>query len=360
MKFRYILTASLCFIFILSCLSRTPSTALAAEPTTSIVVEDSKERENGWYWELPTITFSCSHPSAKVYYYFNENKGEETLYREEPINYLNVYAIHNGIPGKFIIRISYYSVVGDIKEEVQSFDLKVNRVQPEIVLEEPSETQFETTLESLLIKGRGTLILLIDKGERVLTCDASIYINDEEVPLDDETYYFRKTVPLVLGVNQISITAKDASGRTKEIHLHVYRYQDPSDANRVQHYSLRIDVDNQKGWINDTLLPTIDDPVIIKNGSSFLPMDVLEEHFPLDITRKPMEATCQIAYNEITIQYQMNSSIALVNGKERILPWPPFYKSTSLWIPLRFTFETFGGDVGWNPETREITVEIDL
>jgi hypothetical protein len=360
MKYRKYITASLCLIFLLSDFLLTTSKAITTEPTTTIVIEDAEEKENGWYWEPPAITFFCSHPSAKVYYYFNDNDWGLTVYDGEPIDYLDEYTKYNGTPGKYIIRISYYSVVGDIKEEVQSFDLKVNRVQPEIVLEEPSETQFETTLESLLIKGRGTLILLIDKGERVLTCDASIYINDEEVPLDDETYYFRKTVPLVLGVNQISITAKDASGRTKEIHLHVYRYQDPSDANRVQHYSLRIDVDNQKGWINDTLLPTIDDPVIIKNGSSFLPMDVLEEHFPLDITRKPMEATCQIAYNEITIQYQMNSSIALVNGKERILPWPPFYKSTSLWIPLRFTFETLGGDVGWNPETREITVEIDL
>jgi hypothetical protein len=347
-------------VFLVSYFSFFSSRALAAEPTTTIVVEDAKEGENGWYWEPPTVTFSCTHPSAKVYYYFNGNNGGALLYDGEPIDILGWYSKERLSPGKFIVRISYYSVLGETKEVVQSFDLKVNTVQPEIILEKPSETNFKTTEDTLLIKARGTLILIIDKGERVLACDATLFINYEEIPIDTNTCSIKKEVPLQLGENQINITVKDASGRTKEILLRVYRYQDPADANRVQHYTLRIDVDNQKGWINDTLLPTIDDTVIIKNGSSFLPLDIVEKHFPLDITRKPMEATFQIAYNETSIQYQMNSSVALVNGKERMLPWPPFYNSTSLWIPLRFTFETLGGSVGWNAETREITMEIDL
>ncbi|MDD4615300.1 MAG: copper amine oxidase N-terminal domain-containing protein [Caldisericia bacterium] len=360
MKYRNLLIASLCIVFLVSYFSFFSSRALAAEPTTTIVVEDAKEGENGWYWEPPTVTFSCTHPSAKVYYYFNGNNGGALLYDGEPIDILGWYSKERLPTGKYIVRISYYSVLGETKEGVQSFDLKVNTVQPEIVLEKPSETNFKTTEATLEILARVVSIFMIDKGEEKLPCEASIYINNEEIPVNDETCYFRKEVTLQLRENQINITAKDASGRTKEILLRVYRYQDPADANRVQHYSLRIDVDNQKGWINDTLLPTIDDTVIIKNGSSFLPLDIVEKHFPLDITRKPMEATFQIAYNETSIQYQMNSSVALVNGKERMLPWPPFYNSTSLWIPLRFTFETLGGHVGWNAETREITVEIDL
>jgi hypothetical protein len=240
MKYRKYITASLCLIFLLSDFLLTTSKAITTEPTTTIVIEDAEEKENGWYWEPPAITFFCSHPSAKVYYYFNDNDWGLTVYDGEPIDYLDEYTKYNGTPGKYIIRISYYSVVGDIKEEVQSFDLKVNRVQPEIILDQPSETDFETNEDSILIEARGVLIAIMDKGERVLVCDVTLFINDEKIPIDTNTCSIKKEVPLQLGENQISITVKDASGRTKEILLQVYRYQDPAEGNQIEHYSVLI------------------------------------------------------------------------------------------------------------------------
>jgi hypothetical protein len=348
-------------VFLVSYFSFFSSTALAAEPTTTIVVEDAKEGENGWYWEPPTVTFSCSHPSAKVYYYFNGFKGGALLYDGEPIDILGWYSKERLSPGKFIVRISYYSVLGETKEEVQSFDLKVNTVQPEIVLDKPSETDFKTTAATLEILGRVVSIFMIDKGEERLPCEASISINNEEIPVNDETCYFRNDVPLQLGENTINITAKDASGRTKEILLHVYRYQDPAEGDQIEHYSVLINLNEAEIWMNDNELPRYYYQLLF--GRLMMPQKFFKENFPFQIDEEysPTNMTLTLSHQDTEILFFIRDTRVMVNGIEKVMDCAPDFNHVGSWIlPFRFIFETLGGEVGWNAETREITVEIDL
>ncbi len=361
MKYRKYITAFLCLIFFLSCFSLTNSKAITTEPTTTIVIEDAEEKENGWYWEPPAITFSCSHPSAKVYYYFNDNDWGLTIYDGEPIDYLDEYSEYNATPGKYIIRISYYSVVGDIKEEVQSFDLKVNTVQPEIILDQPSETDFETNEDSLLIEARGVLIKIMDKGEGVLACDATLFINDEEIPIDTNTCSIKKVVPLQLGENQINITVKDASGRTKEILLHVYRYQDPAEGSQTEHYSILFNLNKAEIWMNDTKLPRYYYQLLF--GRLMMPQDFFKENFPFQIDEEysSTNMTLTLSHQDTEVLFFIRNTRVMVNGIEKEIDCAPDFNHVGSWmLPFRFIFETLGGEVGWNPETREITVEVDL
>jgi len=347
--------------FTLSSFAFVPCALSAIEPTTTIVIEDAEEGENGWYWEPPTVTFSCSHPSAEVYYFFNGNKEEAVLYNREPIDILGWYPKDRLPPGKFIVNISYYSVLGETKENMQSFDLKVNTVNPEIILEKPSETHLETLESTLEILGRVVSIFMIDKGEEKLPCEASIYINNEEIPINDKTCYFQQDFPLQLGENQINITVKDASGRTKEILLRVYRYQDPAEGSQTEHYSVLINLNEAKIWMNDNELPRYYYQLLF--GRLMMPQDFFKENFPFQIDEEysSTNMTLTLSHQDTEVLFFIRNTRVMVNGIEKEIDCAPDFNHVGSWmLPFRFIFETLGGEVGWNAVTREITVEVDL
>ena len=329
----------------------------AVELSTKIIIEGAEKGKNNWYLQPPTVTFKCSNESATIYYYFNDDKWPPNVYNGEPIDVDQAYTSDSGLAvGKYTVNITFYAEIDEEKEEPKTYEMKVNTVNPIIVLQQPTKLSFTTMDPTLTIEGRVTLIKVIDKGVDALWYDATISINSENIPVNPDDGSFKKEYNLTPGHNGIKVIAEDLSGRTMEITINVFL------ETTLTHYSLILRFDSQEIYINDELIPNSENTIIaIMVGRAMIPIDFFAGYFPIQEQSDNKTRKVVLTYKDTTIEFMADCSDVTVNESEAYTcDFAPFIGNGKLFLPLRFIFETFGGTVSWNSTTRDINVEIDL
>ena len=131
--------------------------------------------------------------------------------------------------------------------------------------------------------------------------------------------------------------------------------------NEIVHYSVIITLNPYETWVNKEKTPEYGS--FLFNGRLLLSSSFFKENLPFQITEEnsSTKMTLTLSHQDTEILFFLNNTSVIVNEIEKEIDCFPFYGHDGTWLlPVRFIFETLEGDVGWNAEIREITVEIDL
>lgn len=104
-------------------------------------------------------------------------------------------------------------------------------------------------------------------------------------------------------------------------------------------------------------LLSFDTPPRIINDYTMVPLRFLFEQMGAEVEWDDSTQTAVVTYDGITIEVQIGSSTALINGEKAELDAPAVIISDRALLPLRFISENLGYTVNWNDETHLVTIE---
>jgi len=121
-----------------------------------------------------------------------------------------------------------------------------------------------------------------------------------------------------------------------------------------------LQIGNKTMYVNN-VSQQIDVPPTIIEGRTLLPIRYVVEPLGAKIFWDDVERRVTIEFKDITIDLWIGKSTAKVNGKDRAIDpsnpkVAPLIISGRTMLPVRFVAENLGCDVGWDPDTREVTI----
>ncbi|TFB24466.1 trypsin-like serine protease [Filobacillus milosensis] len=102
---------------------------------------------------------------------------------------------------------------------------------------------------------------------------------------------------------------------------------------------------------------TYDQPAIIDNGSTLVPMRGIFESLNASIGWDQETKTVTGEKGDISVQLTLGNKKALVNGQAVELHVPAKVLNGRTLVPLRFISESLGAKVGWDQETKTVTIK---
>ncbi|MGQ7280577.1 N-acetylmuramoyl-L-alanine amidase [Brevibacillus thermoruber] len=97
-----------------------------------------------------------------------------------------------------------------------------------------------------------------------------------------------------------------------------------------------------------------DVPPLIQNGRTLVPIRVIAEGLGADVKWDEAARTATIKRGGQKLVLTLDSTAALVNGKQVKLDTPPVVRQQRMLLPLRFVAESLGVTVGWNESSRTV------
>ena len=94
----------------------------------------------------------------------------------------------------------------------------------------------------------------------------------------------------------------------------------------------------------------------VVNGTTLVPVRLITESFGAEVGWNPETQQATVTYGGVEIVLTIGSNIAQVDGEDVELLTAPEVTNDRTMLPLRFITETFGADVGWEEETQRVTV----
>jgi len=99
-----------------------------------------------------------------------------------------------------------------------------------------------------------------------------------------------------------------------------------------------------------------DVPPTIEEGRVLLPLRMVFEALGASVEWIDSTKTVKGQLGSTTLSLQIGSKTAIVNGKEVSLDVPGKIVNGRTLVPVRFVSESFGADVGWDPDTKTVYV----
>jgi competence protein ComEC len=99
-----------------------------------------------------------------------------------------------------------------------------------------------------------------------------------------------------------------------------------------------------------------DQPPIIQSGRTLVPVRAIFEALGATVEWLPETRTVVSTKESITVRLQIDSVNAFINSKETTLDVPAQIVNGRTLVPLRFVGESFGLDVGWLGEIRQVVL----
>lgn len=100
-------------------------------------------------------------------------------------------------------------------------------------------------------------------------------------------------------------------------------------------------------YVNGETMP-IEAP-FLKNGYTMVPVEAISAAFDYEQKEK-------VTYNDITIEFSENNTLALVDKEEQYMPVPATKVNGSLMVPIRFVCDTFNALIEFESETGIVKV----
>lgn len=189
----------------------------------------------------------------------------------------------------------------------------------------------ETTESSYAIQ-----LKLSEKGK--------IYINNSEVSSigDIFTYY----ASLSEGENLFTIKAVDVAGNETSQTLVI---------KKVNEKKIVLQIGVTTAILGGNTLELEAAPFIEKNYT-LVPLRFISEAFGATVDWNEALKVISILYNSHSIQVQVGSTVAIVDGSIKTLDVAPKIVNGRTFVPIRFISETFGAKVDWDGTTKTITI----
>ena len=105
---------------------------------------------------------------------------------------------------------------------------------------------------------------------------------------------------------------------------------------------------------------TVEKPYVVGEGVTLVPVRVITEAFGATVGWEASTKTVTLEYPDVNIVLQIGNPTAEINGRaETLLAAPELSAGGFTMVPLRFISENFGAEVGYDNETKRITVVKD-
>ena len=102
---------------------------------------------------------------------------------------------------------------------------------------------------------------------------------------------------------------------------------------------------------------TVEKPYVVGEGVTLVPVRVITEAFGATVGWVKETKTITLEYPDVNIVLQIGNPTAEINGRaETLLAAPELTENGFTMVPLRFISENFGAEVGYDNETKRITV----
>ena len=203
---------------------------------------------------------------------------------------------------------------------------------PVVTMLFPGKEQYSTADETVKIR-----LKLNEEG--------AITVNGKAMDFDGSA--FSMTVNLYDGENNFSIIAADLAGNktTKNITI-----------SRINEIIIMLQIRSDIAYVGSEM-KTLDTSPIIQNGRTLVPLRFIMDALGAVVDWNGDLKVITITHKTHTIQLQIGSSVALIDGSDvKTLDSPPIIQNDRALVPLRFIMEAFGADVNWEAETKTITI----
>ncbi len=324
-------------------------------PRTTVDIIGGQKGRNDWFIEPPLVGFNCTSSTAEIFVFFDDNEDQTITYLGTP------QAMELG---QYVSKISYYARDVFGTEEVQSFEIKVDTVGPEMEVIHPSESRTLTRDPNTRISGRTTLIKTVRYGIDVSEYDKYAYINDEQVPVSDEDGSFGKDVVLNEGENKFVVRTEDEAGnsvsREYVILLDTIAPEveiiSPSESSVIT--TTRTTV---TGKTEANALLTINGEVVFVESDGSFEHDIRLSKIgknkleieAVDAAGNASEMTVEFWFG-YTLVLQIGNKIGKTNDVEKTMDVPPFISQGRTLVPFRYVGEQLNANIDFtqNPTTR--------
>ncbi len=102
----------------------------------------------------------------------------------------------------------------------------------------------------------------------------------------------------------------------------------------------------------------MDTAPFIKDSRTFVPVRFISENLGAKVSWDPDTREVKIESENNVITLIIGNSTLIKNGAEIQMDTAPFIKDSRTFVPVRFISENLGAKVSWDPDTREVMVEI--
>ncbi|GIQ64784.1 hypothetical protein PACILC2_33520 [Paenibacillus cisolokensis] len=123
--------------------------------------------------------------------------------------------------------------------------------------------------------------------------------------------------------------------------------------------SARVPAPNEIKVYIDGELQSFEQPPVVINGNTLVPMRAIFERLGAKITWNSATQTVTAVKNGTQIVLKLKSKKALVGGAEVELSVPAQAIRQTTMVPLRFVSEALGAEVKWNAAERTVTIRTD-
>ncbi len=100
-------------------------------------------------------------------------------------------------------------------------------------------------------------------------------------------------------------------------------------------------------------------PFSVGQGTTMVPLRVITEAFGATVDWNANEKTISISYDQKSIQMQIDQKTAQIDGQTVDMTEAPVIQDGTTMVPLRFISENFGATVGFDENTKQVTVTKD-
>jgi hypothetical protein len=120
-----------------------------------------------------------------------------------------------------------------------------------------------------------------------------------------------------------------------------------------QKTTIELQVGSPSAYINGRRIQ-LDAPPFIEAGRTLVPLRFIGEAFGANVVWMPGLNKAVISLEQKTIEVIIGSKTALINGKEHLLDVAPSISQGRTFVPLRFIGEAFGASIVWESESKRI------
>ncbi|MGB9855565.1 MAG: DctP family TRAP transporter solute-binding subunit [Caldisericum exile] len=118
---------------------------------------------------------------------------------------------------------------------------------------------------------------------------------------------------------------------------------------------IKMTIGNPKAYVDSKVI-TLDSPPIIENGRTLVPFRFIGESIGANIGWDGTKKEVSYVFGDINLKLTIGSNKAVVNNVINMLDVPPKIVSGRTLVPVRFVTETLGAKVGWDANTRTVTI----
>ena len=203
---------------------------------------------------------------------------------------------------------------------------------------------------ALVIKGEKTNSTTDSQWliEGTTNAKAEVFINQKPFGVNEDGS-FQVLQPLSEGSNEFHITSSQGSLSSEET----------ITVERLQLIQISLPIGKKFCLLNGQE-KSLDEPALIVNGSTFVPIRFLAEAFQIQIDWVAKEQKITLFQNGLRIELWIGKKIALINGKDYQLSNPPFIRNGRTLLPIRFIAEGLKANVVWNKENQEVFIRMGI